>query len=562
MRGPSSVLYGNAAPGGIVNLVTKRPTFDTFREVGVSYGSNDRIEGTFDLGGVAQDVSYRLTGLARDSGAEQDTLDDDRLYLAPSLSWEPDADTSFTLLGRLQHDRGGSPFGLPQAGTLDDNPFGEVPRSRYLGEPGFDRSESTLASVGYEFRHRFAEGWEVRQNAQYISLDFDYQNLYFSSLAPDLRTVNRGASVQTEDYGQASVDNQIEGRFSTGALDHELLVGLDLRRIDDERTSTFDFGVSPIDLFDPSYGQDIVLDAPSTTVTDAVLSQAGLYVQDQIRYERALFSLGLRHDWSDIDYRNDNGTDQDDDAFTGRAGFTYLFDSGFAPYVAYSTSFDPQVGTTTAGDTFDPSEGEQIEAGVKFQPAGWNSFLTASVFDLTRTNVTTTSAQEIGGIVQSVTSQTGEINVRGVELEATASLAEGLSLVGAYTYNDAEITEGSDTVVGGALVSTTTGNRPNLVPEHLASLWLGYAFQPGSRLEGLSIGGGARYLGSRFGNEANTIDIPSQTLFDAAIRFEKDQFKAALNVNNIADERYVASCNFGCFYGEGRSVIGSLAYKW
>ncbi|MFD2237268.1 TonB-dependent siderophore receptor [Aureimonas populi] len=564
VRGPASVLYGNAAPGGIVNLVTKRPTFTEFGEVGLSYGTNDRLEGTFDMGGVANEmISYRLTGLARGSKAQQDTLDDDRLYLAPSVTIAPDEDTSLTILSRLQYDKAGSPFGLPQAGTLDDNPFGIVPIDRYLGEPGFDDSDSLFGSLGYEFRHRFADDWEFRQNAQAVALDFDYQNLYFSSLGADMRTVNRGASIQTEDYKQYGIDNQIEGNFTTGVLEHDLLMGLDYRYISNRRTALFDFSVEQTDLFDPVYGQAITVDPGSSfSNINATSSQAGLYAQDQIRYGNAILSLGLRHDWAEIDYRADSGEDQSDDAFTGRAGLSYLFDNGIAPYVSYSTSFDPQIGTTTAGETFRPSEGEQFEVGVKFQPQGYDSFITLSAFDLTRTNVSGNTAQLVDGELRSVTTQTGQVNSRGLEIEAVASLAQGLNLIGSYSYTDAEIEQGVDTVVAGVVTATTTGNTAAQAPEHLASLWLDYAFQPGTTLEGLSLGGGARYIGSRFGNDANTIDLPSVTLFDAAIRYEKDAFKAALNVNNIADERYVASCNFGCFYGEGRSVIASVGYKW
>ena len=279
----------------------------------------------------------------------------------------------------------------------------------------------------------------------------------------------------------------------------------------------------------------------------------------QIRFDRLVVTAGLRQDWSDLS--NADGS-VDDDALTGRAGAVYLFDNGLAPFVSYATSFNPITGETSDGALFKPSEGKQIEGGIKYQPAGWNSFITASLYQIEQTNVVANQAVPDGGSLVREITQTGEIRSRGFELEATASLTDGLSLVGNYTYADVEITQGDDTVVAGIITATTTGNRPANVPEHAAALWLDYAFQPGTVLEGVSLGGGVRYIGSRFGNDSNSIDLPSATLVDLAIRYEKDDFKAALNVNNVADEEYVASCNFGCYYGEGRSVIASVAYKW
>jgi iron complex outermembrane receptor protein len=556
LKGPASVLYGQGEPGGIINLVAKRPTFTEFHEVGAEIGTDNRYVGKLDLGGVYnEDLSYRLTALGRLADGQQDFTSDDRFYIAPSLSWAPDDDTSLTILGSLQYDTGTSPLGLPQQGTLDFNPNGVIPVSRYIGEPDFNGNESWLGTIGYEFRHRFNETFEFRQNAQYLSFDADSNNLYFVSLnKTDMRTVTRGVNVQSETIDSIGVDNQLAANFETGPLQHTTIFGLDYRWNEQWRSSNFSGDLTTIDVFNPIYGTPIFSNPDRANISKVRLQQTGLYAQDQIKLDRLSFTLGLRQDWTS---RKDHvgGDEADDEALTGRAGAVYQFDNGIAPFISYSTSFNPTSGVNTVtGELLEPSEGEQYEAGVKFQPAGWNSFITATVYDLTKTNVVTTQP-DASGIGQ--TTQVGEIRSRGFELEATASLAEGVDLVGSYTYTNAEIVEGDVTAMG-----TTTGNRPANIPEHAAALWLGYTFQPNSALEGWSIGGGTRYVGSRFGNNANTISMPSAVLFDAAIRFEKGNFKAALNVNNIADERYVASCNFGCFYGEGRSVIASVGFKW
>ncbi|MGE7367710.1 TonB-dependent siderophore receptor [Neorhizobium sp. NPDC001467] len=568
IKGPTSVLYGQGEPGGIINLVAKRPTFEKFGEVGVEFGNNDRYQIKLDAGDVYDDtVSYRITTLGRKADGQQDFTSDDRFYLAPSFTWAPDEDTSLTLLGSLQRDTGTSPLGLPQAGTLDFNPNGILPVSRYIGEPDFNDNKSLLGTLGYEFRHRFNETFEFRQNAQYLSFDADYNNLYYSSLGADLRTVNRGVSVQSENTDSFGIDNQIEAKFDTGALEHTAIFGLDYRYYTQDRASLFD-SVGSIDVFNPVYGSPISYNAALTDYMDHRLQQIGLYAQDQISIDRLRLTFGLRQDWSDIRGNVFDGgrntttiTRNKDHALTVRAAALYLFDNGLAPYISYSTSFNPQPGAnTTTGELLDASEGEMIEAGLKFQPEGWNSIFTASVYQLTKTNITGTVRDASGA---RVTQQVGEAESRGFELEATTSLAEGLDLLASYTYSDTQITTGGfefDSVTSTSIL--TTGNQLANIPEHSAAVWLGYTFQEETALEGLKLGAGARYIGERFGNNTNTIKLPDATVFDASVSFEKNNIKASLAVQNLADKRYAASCNFGCFYGEGRTIVGSLTYKW
>jgi len=560
IKGPASVLYGQGEPGGIINLVAKRPTFEKFAEISTEVGTHDRYQVKFDAGDVYNDVlSYRFTGVGRLANGQQDFTGEDRLYLAPSLTWAPDEDTSLTLLGTYQHETATSPLGLPQAGTLDFNPNGILPTSRYIGEQDFNDSESDLFTLGYEFKHRFNETFEFRQNAQYLSFDTDYNNLYFQSIGADLRTVQRGVSVQSEEIDIFGIDNQLEARFDTGALDHTALIGFDYRYNKQLRSSLFDFNrpdrhvIDPIDVFNPVYGSPINYDASITDHMDYRLKQYGLYIQDQIAVDRLRITAGLRQDWFDVSSNALEGDNQsrtitrnNDDALTGRVGALYLFDNGIAPYVSYSTSFNPQAGINTlTQQALKPSEGEMIEAGVKFQPAGWNAMLTVSLYQLTKTNVKTTE--------QRITTEIGEARARGLELEGVASLAEGWDVTGSYTYTDTEVTRGT---------SLTTGNQLLNVPEHSAAVWLGYTFQPDTLLEGVKVGAGARYIGERYGNANNTIELPDTTVFDASVSFEKENFKASLAVQNLADKRYAASCNFGCYYGEGRTVVGSLTYKW
>lgn len=553
LRGPASVMYGQGNPGGIINQVSKRPQFESFGEVGTQIGSYNNYGAFFDFGGVVpnhDEFAYRLTGLAKTAGAQTDNLDNDRYFIAPALTWKPDEHTSLTILTSVQHDNPSSPSGLPSGYVLGASAF-KLPRDFYVGDESFDESSRTLTNLGYEFEHRFNEAWTFRQNVRYTNFDWNYQALGMASagLGTDGRTLARTATFQDENLNTFNVDNNLTAEFSTAAVDHKVLIGLDYRYFDNNVRTRF-FDATPLDVLNPVYGGPIDLLVPRlNTKVNSDLSQVGIYVQDELTYENWRATLGLRQDWASTSGTSTNGItntprplDQDDHKLTGRAGLSYLFDSGIVPYVSYSTSFDP-IARTAAAD-FEPSEGKQWEAGIKYQPTSFNGFFSAAVYDLKQTNVLRT--------VAGVSEQIGEVNVRGLELEGVVSLTEGLDLRAAYTYTDAEIGEGND-----------NGKRVENVPRNAASLWVNYTFQEGTALEGLGVGGGVRYVGQRYGNSANTFDLDGVTLFDAALTYRKENWKGSLNFQNIGDEKYVASCSsFGCYYGDGRTVIGKLSYTW
>jgi iron complex outermembrane receptor protein len=565
LHGPASVLYGQNSPGGIINYVSKRPTDETFREVEVSAGSFDRYQGQFDMGGKVDEagvLSYRLTGLFRDGDTGVDYVNDDRVFIAPSLQWQPDADTSLTLLGTYQRDRTGWGIQfLPADGTVFPGLNGQrLPNSRFVGEPAFDEFNPTLAMLGYEFEHRFNDTWMVRQNARYSYLDNDEQLGVFGGganpnpdlepgLDPDGHTYHRYADAGRSKLGNFSVDNQTEATFDTGPLAHTLLVGLDY-----QYTDYSDWGgsgtIAPLDdIFNPAYGAP-VSDIMTYKDTDTRQWQAGLYVQDQVKYENWVLTFGGRQDWArseTMDRMSDSTAEQSDNAFTGRVGLVYLSDIGVAPYLSYSTSFYPEIGTNNDGEAFKPETGEQYEVGVKYQPEGWNSFVTVAAFDLTRENVVRYLGND--------PFQTGKIRSRGIEVEGVASLDSGWDIKLAYAYIDMEILDNDE---------GTGGNTPYGVPRHRLSVWGDYTFGSGM-LEGFGAGAGVRYIGSTFGDDANSFEVPSATLVDAAIHYDWKNMKFQLNASNLFDKTYVATCyarSSGCFYGEGRKITGSMKYRW
>lgn len=563
--GPASVLYGQASPGGIISMVSKMPTEEPFHEVSIQGGNYDHLQGMFDFSGPVDPEGqflYRLTGLGRLADAQVDFTKDRRLAIAPAVTWKPDEDTKLTLLGSYQYDPDlGEYYTLPAQGTVLGNPNGKIPTSRYIGDPSFDVYSRKSSTIGYSFEHSFNDSVTIRQNLRYGNMDAEFGGVLAYGLQSDLRTLNRYALYDRDQLGQLTVDNQAEVKFDTGRVEHKLLVGLDYQRTTLEQTFGIDFSVPTLDIFNPVYNLGISQPA-ITGHTYQILSQLGVYAQDQVTLGKLSVVGGLRYDWADTDTDDRiSGTSQDikDHKPTGRLGAVYQFDNGIAPYVSYSTSFQPTSGTDRSGNPFKPTEGKQYEVGVKYQPVGYDSFITLSAFDLRQTNVTTPDTSP-GGTGFSV--QTGEVHSRGIELSAVASLDDDLNLRFSYAYLLAVNSETNDpTKLDKQLVGTS---------KNAASLWLDYKVSSGP-LTGLGLGAGVRYRGERYGDDANTFKVPSFALVDAAISYDfgaanpkMKGWKAALNATNLFDKEYVAACNGDtlCYYGDRRRVLGTLTYQW
>lgn len=559
LKGPSSVTYGAMPPGGLVNLVSKRPTDEPLREVVLQVGNFDLRQGAFDFGGPLDDDgtwSYRLTGLARNSDNLVDFVEDDRYYFAPALAWKPGETTSLTLLARWQKadTANGSGF-LPAAGTLLPSPHGRISPSVFTGEPGWNDYIRTSKSAGYEFVHAFANGVEFRQNLRYEDADVDHDaGIGTLGLQEDGRTLNRYLFPLEEHSKAFAVDNNVSFGFSTGRLQHTVLAGVDYRRLRSDYASAFAFGIAPIDVFNPVYGAEVVV--PDYTFhEDKVQEQTGVYLQDQIRVDRWVITAAGRQD--EVRTRIDNliadpvaRTRQSDDAFSGRLGVNYVFDSGFAPYVAWSESFQPTVGVDFEGDPFVPTTGEQVEAGVKYMPADARGLLTLAVYDIRQQNTLSVDPDHVLFSVQQ-----GETRVRGVELEGRWNFRPALSVYGAATWMDTEVTKTTD--------AAALGKQVALVPEKQASLGLDYTFAYGP-LSGFGIGGGVRYVGSVHGDIYNEWRTPSYTLFDAAVHYDIGRWRMQVNAANVFDKEYIAVCNSAmwCYYGHPRTVTATVRYRW
>lgn len=588
MRGPVSVLYGKSSPGGLLNMVSKRPTTEPLKEIQFKAGTDSLFQTGFDFSDALDDdgvYSYRLTGIARSANAQQKGAEEQRYAIAPAFTWRSDDKTNFTFLSYFQNEPETGYYGwLPKEGTVEPLPNGKrLPTDFNEGAKNntYSRNEKM---VGYSFDHEFNDTFTVRQNLRFAQNKVSQKSVYGYGMCSDPlytkdddalkaspclsipqsewnHTLTRQYVIDNEKLENFSVDTQLQSKFATGSVEHTLLTGVDFMRMRNDIDSWFGYAgsVAPSDIYNLDRSDFDFGAHPDPSGPYRVLlkqKQTGLYVRDQAQWDKVLVTLGGRYDWAEQSSFNrdyGNKSDRDDKQFTWRGGVNYLFDNGVTPYFSYSESFEPASLTDANGDLFAPSKGKQYEVGVKYVPEDRPIVLTGALYQLTKTNNLMADPNNPNFSIEG-----GEIRARGVELEAKAALSASVNVVGSYTYTDAEYT--TDT--------TYKGNTPAQVPKHMASLWADYTFFDGP-LSGLTLGTGGRYTGSSYGDPANSFKVGSYTVVDALVRYDLARVgmagsNVALHVNNLFDREYVASCfnTYGCFWGAERQVVATATFRF
>ncbi len=566
IRGPASVLYGQVNPGGLIAMTSKRPVAEDIHKIQIKAGNHKLAEGAFDLGGVLTDdgrVLYRLNGIGRYQNSQVQDNKETRYAIAPAITWLPNDNTRFTLLTSFQKDPdAGYRNFLPATGTVTDTDAGQIPWDFNVSDRNYNQSWRDQKSIGYEFEHIFNEMFTFRQNARYSEIEQKYKYLVYTTSKSDY-VLGRRPQRETRDTNEFVIDNQLQAQFDTAQVAHTILGGMDYKTSKDRqnlwRGSSDGYD---IDWRNPVRGVTVD-ESTMTHSTDEqqTLDQLGLYVQDQMEWNQWNLLLAGRYDWTEVrtdDFQASEQTQQNDSKFTGRAALLYAFDSGISPYISYSTSFEPNLQTNRAPGVapFAPTNGKQTEIGVKYQPVGSQTLLTVAAYQLRQDNVATYNSAE--GWYESA----GDIQSRGIETELHSALTESINLIASYTYTDAETKE--------TTVANTKGKTPARIPEHMASLWGSYTFNHGV-LQSLTIGVGARYIGTSWGDAQNTYKVPSVDLYDAMVSYDLGQVSHSLNgasvqvnVNNVFDKKYVASCasTSACFYGIGRTASATFNYSF
>lgn len=579
VRGPASVLFGQGALGGIMNLVSKRPEFETSGEISVRYGSYDRKEALADLTGPLTDnLAARVVARVRDSDTQTDFVPDDRVMISPSLTFKPSPDTDFTLIGLYQEDDGGSTAQfLPLVGTILPNPNGTLPHDLFVGKPGWDRYDGRLLQGTALFEHRFGEGARLNLKARYIDSDLTYLTHYANSYSnptnpyvlldpvtgqpvldadgvpvpdPDQRTIGLYADGSRARMEIFSTDNNAQFNFNTGAnIEHVVLAGIDFsfNRV----RKVGGFGMEYIDIYDIDY--DALSDfggglpQPSSPSEDVKQDQLGIYLQDQIRFfDRVSLVLGARRDWTGS--RSFNGARQEDAATTFRAGVIAEIIPGVSPFLSYTESFEPIAGTSSNGDPFVPKQGRQYEAGIKFHPAD-SVLVTLTGYHIEETNRPVSDDSTPDPFDQI---QIGSMTSKGVEFEANATLPGDLNLIANASYNEAEI--------------DGTHRQLDNVPKFNASLWSTKRFALSDDAS-LLLGGGVRHVGKNrsYGPAfPDGLVTPAFTLADAFAEVSWNRWSFAINATNLFDKRYYSAClaRGDCFMGSERNVFGTVSYRF
>ena len=575
LKGPASVLYGQNQPGGIVNMVSKRPTVDPLHQVVLGTGSYDRRYGAFDFGGAIDDQGtflYRLTGLANDSNGEIDYTNQKRMLIAPSLTWNISDQTKLTFFAQFQKDNDSpNAQALPAIGTVLPNPNGQVPRHRFNGEPGFNSYDREQYAFGYELSHELNDIWTLKQNARYAYVDDHFIGAFNGwSFAQNPATGIVDQRFQDRygvDWKQTNkvfgIDNIAQATFDTGEVAHTLLLGLDYYHFNSQFYGRYDTTPPPLDLYDPHYGRPLNFNKSGPGAWDNTVTQTGLYIQDQIKWDKWFLTLGGRFDLAETNNRTPLSSGQPatkkDREFSGRAGVGYLFDNGITPYVSYSESFLPVPGTDRNRQSFEASTGEQYEVGVKYQPPGSESFIQLSAYQIDMKNVLTSDPTD-----WRYSQQSGALRSVGFELEGKANLSENLNIIASVSRVDAEYTKNND---------GQKGRHPRGLSPMTASAWIDYQMPASTALAGLGFGFGTRYVRSSPGTatEFNEFSVPSYTVYDGMISYDLAKsplqikgVKVQANVENLNNKHYVSRCVgfWECYYGQGRTVTANLTYDW
>lgn len=571
LKGPASVLFGAGSPGGIVNVISKRPREEQMHEVQLELGNNERVQLALDsTGAIAgnDEWLYRMVAVYLDTDTQVDHVDEETLVLAPSITWRPGDDTDITVLLNYTDTEGdvAAQF-LPIYGTLLAAPNGrEIDSSSYLGDPDFNYYNTETKSVTLLASHRFNDVWSMEFTSRYTDGEADYQQAWPAFIGGDRYVYNDDDSLYGDGtvprswYGadstseQAAVDIRFRANFETGQLEHAVLVGTQYQNVKLTDGGFYGYALGYdfltggpdtmsgdaywINVFDPTYGNvppSADLDALYAEDPDSETEDLGIYASDEISLGNWRLTLGLRYD------ETENTTDaskQEDDEISTSIGLLYQFDNGLAPYASYAESFEPVIGDNGRGQPLDPQEGEQVEIGIKYQPDSFPALVTLAWFDLEQSNLFDPLSTP-GEYEQ----QSGVTKIDGIELEATAQFGD-FTLELNVTKLD---TEGPD------------GWRLASVPEEQASSWV--TWRPAA-LDGFRAGAGVRYVGESW-DGVDQLETPDYTLGDLMLGWEYRNWDFSFNVRNITDKSYYATClaRGDCFPGDERTLVGRVTYR-
>ncbi|WP_201323095.1 TonB-dependent siderophore receptor [Pseudanabaena sp. lw0831] len=562
LKGPASILYGAIEPGGLINLVSKKPLATPFYEVELQAGSRNFIRPRFDFSGPLSDdgkVLYRVNGLFQNQNVFQNyTQPDQKYYIAPTIAWKINDQTDLNIAFEYANSTRPATFGIPAVGKG----VADIPRDRIITEPS-DTVTNTTVNLGYTLEHRFDPNWKLRNAFRYTSYNYDFGvvalPLAFIEATGNVFRVLASQESQNKDY---TFQTNVTGEFATGDVKHTLLAGIDYVYRDSRIISAVDFTPRFLNLFNPTYGlvkpsENTLPNFGGSTTTG---NSWGFYLQDQISILKNLKLLaGIRYDVLSQRTVNIPGSSTDSgestlnaSAFTPRIGLLYQLTDTLSLYGSYSQSFTPNTATTASGQALEPQRGWGYEFGIKSEFLDGKLFATLAYFDITKQNIAVTDPNFPLFSIAS-----GEQRSRGIEFDVSGEILPGWKIIASYANINGEVTADSD--------PTIIGNKLFGLPQNSASLWTTYEIQQGD-LQGLGFGLGFKYVGDRQGDLSNSFALGSYFTTDAAIFYKRDKWRFALNFKNIGDVKYIESA-FGTRgasnnFGDPFTVVGSVSLQF
>ncbi|MFT8551089.1 MAG: TonB-dependent siderophore receptor [Acetobacter okinawensis] len=594
INGPPSVMYGQSAPGGLIDMTLKKPTDTPLHQASIGFGNWNRYEASIDVSDKitkSGNIRYRIAAMGNTQDMQTNYLQYQRVGVLPSITWDIDKKTSLTLIGSYMYtpDTGLNMGGqFPVLGTLITNGYRRISRSTFLGMPGFNEQSIKDAMFEYQFAHNFNKYIKFSQVFRWENSSQRDKDSYWDGAVtagdPTLqyyRPEKRNFSANT-----ISFDTRFFGKFDTGSVQHTWVVGSDFRHFDNHQQNIIASSDYTLNIFSPQ----------ETSVTPCLninkssgcnvggydntysYFQEGVYFQDQIKWKGLSVILGGRQDWVNVgtkgvNYRTGPVNTQHplQSAFTWRAGVIYQFKFGLAPYFSYATSFTPQYSTNWQGKMFSPLEGKQLEAGLKYKLPNKDIILTAAAFHIDEDHYLINDP-----VHTDYSEDAGRVRSQGFEVAANANITRDLRVIASYSYTDIRFGKSNLT---DAVRNPYTGKAgsdvgeegkfvPN-VPRNMFSVFADYTL-PTNVLKGVGINWGMRYIGYTYATNVESFKTPAYVLFDIGAHYDFGAatpilrgLKAQLAISNLTNKYYVTGCgNNSCYLGQGRRVYGNLTYNW
>ena len=546
LKGPAASLYGRGDPGGLVNIVTKRPQAETFGNLSISAGTWDRYRSSLDVNSPLDsegNLLGRVNMAIEDNGSFRDHVNSERRIVSPSLSWQLSPDTRVLLDAEFSRTEAVFDRGIPAV----DGQLGSVKRSTFVGEPGDGQIRNDNQSLDLALEHYLNEDWKLRLANRYTQGTLKGASSEPQALVGTIMT--RFYRDRDFEWNDNITQAELHGTFEWAGWQHQTLAGLEYENYRNSQkypqsATLLGYG---LDIYNPVYGQPRPALTRANDFHEHTESYA-LNLQDQIAFTdrlRGLLGVRLeRIEQTALNRTTGVGNRQDKDVATPRIGLLYQLTPQVGVFANASTSFKPNA-IGTQGQVYKPEKGLGYETGLKLDLFDSRIGATVALFHIDKENVVTTDA-----LGESVAA--GKARSQGLDLQFSGQVSDALRVIGAYAFIDAEVTKGDAAVPEG---SDLLG-----IARHSGSLLGVYEFQQGA-LRGSDVGAAFNYVGERAGQAGSRFTLPSYGTVDLLAHYKaSEQLTLGLNLNNLFDRQYYERAYNSAWVlpGEPRNLSVSL----